>query len=82
MAHDFFELNGTQYAARVITLENNENVVVSTSDLNDALFDNQGQYISDQAQSIDEQIFFFVGNDEIDMPEVQLSKLVFREAFL
>jgi hypothetical protein len=80
MIDDYFLLNGNYYPIRIITLKNNECVVISTTDLNDSLFDENGQYISDCAKLIDEQIFFFVDKSEITLPENILSEFVFQEA--
>jgi len=80
MPHDHILLNGNNYLIRTIKLKNKETVMISTTDLDDSLFDNKGQYISDYARYIDELIFYFVNKDEIELPEKILSELVYQEA--
>jgi len=79
MPLDYIFLNGNYYTIRIIMLENKETVVISTIELNDALFDNNGQYISDYARYVDELIFFFVNKDELELPENVLSKIVYQD---
>jgi hypothetical protein len=80
MLYDYFLLNGNYYIVRLITMKNNETVMISTIDLNESLFNKKGQYISYFARLIDEQIFYFVNKDEILLPENALSELVYQEA--
>jgi len=80
MLYDYIFLNGNNYIIRIVMLKNKETVMISTTDLDDYLFDNNGQYISDYARHIDEQIFFFVNKDEIVLPESVLSEIVYQEA--
>jgi hypothetical protein len=54
--------------------------MVSTTDLDTSLFNNNGQYISDYARRVDEQIFFFVNKDEILLPHNILSEIVYNGA--
>jgi len=82
MLYDYVLLNGNHYITRIVTLKNKETVMISTTDLNDSLFDNNGQYISDSARRIDELIFYFVNKNEILLPENILSGLVYKEALL
>lgn len=47
-------------------------ITVSTIDLNALLFNNKGEYISENARYIDEQIYFFVDKEQLALPEDQL----------
>jgi len=80
MPYNYISLNGNCYIIRTIKLKNEETVTISTTDLDDSLFDNNGQYISDDSKHIDEMIFYFVNKDEIKLPEKLLSELVYQEA--
>ena len=78
---DYFELEGKQYPARQIELGGDwGDVVVSVESLNDALFDDTtGLYVSDAAKMIDEEIFFFVRNNEIGSPSELLAEKILKE---
>jgi len=80
MPYDYISLNGYYYRIRTIKLKNKETVTISTTDLNASLFDDNWQYISDDARHIDELIFYFVNEDEIELPEKFLSEIVYQEA--
>jgi hypothetical protein len=80
MLDDYVLFNEHYYPIRTIMLKNNECVLISTTDLNKSLFNNNEQYISDYAKYVDEQIFFFVDKSEIVLPENALSDFVFQEA--
>jgi hypothetical protein len=54
-------------------------VIISTTSLNQLLL-NQGAYVSDEAIFIDEQIFYFVEENEIGISEKKLSDLIIRQA--
>ena len=51
-------------------------VFIATSSLNDALMNNGNDYVSKVAQKIDELIYFFIEEFEIEMNEKDLIKLV------
>jgi hypothetical protein len=65
-----------EYKVREIELPQIDNVFISTSTLNDALLNNGSDYVSQEAQSIDEQIFYYVEENEIEFNEADLIKLV------
>lgn len=69
-----------EYKTREIELPKFKNVLISTTSLNDALLDNGSSYVSDEAKNIDEEIYFFVEENEIEMNEVDLVKLVSQQA--
>lgn len=65
-----------QFRVREIKLPDLGYILVSTTNLNDALMINGSEYISDKAQRIDEQIHFFVEENEIELDEKELIKIV------
>lgn len=72
-------LNKT-YMVREIKLPEIGNVLISTTDLNDILMINGSEYISEEAQILDELIYFFVEENEINISENDLVKLVTLQA--
>lgn len=67
------------YPIRQIELPVFGSVLVSTSTLNDRLLTARGNYRSRAAQYIDEEIFYFVDEDKINLPEDELTPLVLGE---
>ncbi len=68
--------NGTRFTTREINLPQFGLVVICTMALNKMLFDDLGAYVSDEAFLIDESIFLFVNDNEIDIPEDELKTLI------
>lgn len=50
--------------------------LVAENVLNDALFDNKGKYINEEARMIDENIFFFVDKHELQLSDNDLYNLI------
>lgn len=69
-----------EYKTREIELPEFGNVLISTTSLNDALLNNGSNYVSDEAKNIDDEIYFFVEENEIEMNEVDLVKLISQQA--
>ncbi len=69
----------TSYKTREIELLEFGNVLISTDALNNKLLDENGSYISEQALRIDEQIFYFVEEGEIDLLDTELRKLLINQ---
>jgi hypothetical protein len=51
-------------------------VFISTTRLSKALLRNDSSYVSDEAEIIDEKIYFFVEDHEIELPNKELQNLV------
>ncbi|MBY8963983.1 hypothetical protein KJK34_14585 [Flavobacterium sp. D11R37] len=51
-------------------------VLISVEELNDILLDDEGGYVSKEAEFVDQQIFYFVSNIEIDLPIPELTELI------
>lgn len=66
----------TRYKIREIELPEFGNVLISTDTLNVELLDKNGSYVSEEALRIDEQIFYFVEENEIELPNIKLRKLL------
>jgi len=72
---------GNDYKIREIFVKSIGWVNIATTSLNEALFGN-GLYQSKEAQYIDEQVFYFVEENQIDLPRRILNKLVYEETLL
>lgn len=53
-----------------------KNLMISTLDLQNQLITNHDCYCSEEARKVDEQVFFFVSENEINLPESGLSKII------
>lgn len=67
------------YKSKTIFLSDFGNVLISTNSLNEKLLNNFGSYTSEEAFWIDEQIFFFVEDIDIDLPISKLTKLILKQ---
>jgi len=65
-----------EFKAREIELSEIGTVLVSTNSLNELLLDKNGRYISDEAISVDERIFYFVEESEIALNSNELANLI------
>jgi len=68
-----------EFTIREVELPNRGNVIISLSSLNDLLLDDNGGYVSDEAISIDESIYYFVDNSEIELSDEELIKKLICE---
>jgi hypothetical protein len=69
-----------KYKSRTIYLSEFYEVLISTTSLNDALMNEAGSnYVSEEAMYIDELIYYFVEENEIDLPEDELRTLLLTE---
>ena len=58
---EYIRLNKKQYPIRELWLNEYEMyAMISSEELNDALIEDSGEYVSEMAKAIDERIFFFV----------------------
>jgi hypothetical protein len=76
---DSINFKNKQFKVREIKLPEIGNIFISTTSLNNALINNVSNYISKDARNIDEQIYFFVEEDEIKLSEKDLIKLVTQQ---
>lgn len=76
----YFEFAGKVYPSRSLKLGREwGDVVVSVQSLNAMLINEKGQYPSAAAERLDEKIFFFVDDEDIDKPTKHLVKKVLKE---
>jgi hypothetical protein len=69
-----------EYPTRIIEIPSWGVVTISTIDLSKKLLtSDSGNYVNKQAQYIDESIFYYVDNNELDMPEIDLRKQILKE---
>ncbi len=71
----------TNYETREIELLEFGNVLISTSALNVKLLDENGSYISEEACGVDEQIFYFVEQSEIELTDKELKKVLITQIY-
>lgn len=67
------------YKVREIALPKIGNVLISTEPLNDLLFNERGQYVSEEAIAVDERIYYFVTEKEIEFNTKRLKNFLIRE---
>lgn len=67
------------FKSREINLTEFGNVLISTNPLNTLLMNESGSYISEEAIKIDELIFYFVEEDEIDLPDNEFRNLLLSQ---
>ncbi len=67
---------GRTYPCRVVDVQNYGERCVSVESLDKALFDDEGNYVSDKARLIDEDIFFFVPDNCITSGDEELATFV------
>lgn len=77
---DTIKFKNKEYKLREIELPELGNVFISTTSFNDALLNNGSDFVSKEAQIIDEEIYFFVEENEIEFNEADLVKLVRLQA--
>ena len=69
------QFQNQEFKVREIELPEFGNVLISTTSLNDLLL-REGKYTSNYAIEIDERIFYFVDQNEIELGEANLINLV------
>ncbi len=69
----------TIYKIREIELAEFGNVLISTEALNVKLLNENGSYVSEEAIRIDEQIFYFVEEDEIELLDTELKEVLINQ---
>lgn len=67
------------YKTREIYLPKFGNVLISTDKLNAKLLDENGSYVSKQALLIDEKIFYFVEEEEIELIDKDFKKILINQ---
>ena len=70
------KFQNVEYKIREIDVPQIGAVLISTHILNNLLTDEFGAYVSKEARFIDEQIFYFVDDSEIELNEKLLTNLL------
>ncbi len=73
------EYKNKEFEVREIDFQGLGNVLISTTSLNELLLNEEGGYVSDEAIVIDEQIFYFVDENEIKLSEQELRKVLMSQ---
>jgi len=72
------EFQNKQYRVRQINLPKLGEVLISTTSLNDILLIN-GNYVSNEASNVDDQIYYFVNEKQMNFSDKKLINLVTTE---
>lgn len=67
------------FKIRELDLPEYGNVLISTTSLSDLIIDEKGNYLSNEAQILDEKIFYFVKDKQIDLDENKLISQLLKE---
>lgn len=73
------EYKNNKYKVREIELPEVGNVLISTIYLNQSLLNLNNDYASEEAISIDESIYYFVDEKEIEFSDEELRKILITE---
>ncbi len=74
---DTISYHGHEYPVRVVDIPGwMKDARISTTGLNDELMNRDGNYVDEEGRAIDEAIFFYVEEQEIEKPEEELAKLI------
>jgi hypothetical protein len=66
------------YPTRSVELADYGEILISITSLNDILLKDD-DYVSDEARYIDEQIFYFAEDEQINLSDDELRKLLLKE---
>ena len=76
---DTISFNNIEFSIREIEHPDLGMVFISVNSLNEILFNEDGSYFSNEAESIDDMIYYFVDNSEIKLPVKDLINLLVLE---
>lgn len=68
-----------EFKIKEIILPEIGNVLISVNSLNKLLMNDDGGYISDEAITVDENIFCFIEDNEMRLSDVELINLITNE---
>jgi len=81
MIYATIEFQNKEYPFREVELPEFGHVFVSTVELNDSLIDEKGHYVSEAANHVDEQIYFFADENEIKLSDDDLISRALKSQF-
>lgn len=67
---------GRQYPARIVMIPGHGERVISVQSLRDKLIDWGGSPVDEEAESVDNGVFFYVDDDDITLGDADLARLV------
>ena len=70
------EFENRKYKIREVEIEETGARIIASTDLNNILFLADGNYKSDEATFVDEQIYFYVDSPKLKLNDSALSKYV------
>jgi hypothetical protein len=73
---DKIEFKNQEFKVREIEIPESGVVLISTNSLNEILLNSEGSYTSEEARTIDEQVFYFVEENEIEYSDEELINLI------
>ena len=76
---DTISFNNIEFSIREIEHPDLGMVFISVNSLNELLFNDDGSYFSNEAESIDDMIYYFVDDSEIKLLEKDLINLLVLE---
>ena len=68
-----------EFKVREVEFPEIGNVLISTNSLNESLLNEYGGYVSDEAITVDENIFYFVDDNEMKLSDEELLNLITEE---
>ena len=69
---DTINFQNKEFKIREVEFPEIGNVLISTNSLNESLLNECGGYVSDEAISVDENIFYFVNDNEMRLSDNEL----------
>lgn len=76
---DTINFQNNDFKIRELELPEIGNVLISTKALNESLLNESGGYVSDEAIVVDENIFYFVNDNEMKLSNKELMNLITEE---
>ncbi len=76
---DIINFQNNEFKIRELELPEIGNVLISTNSLNESLLNETGGYVSNEAIVVDENIFYFVNDNEMKLSDKDLINLITEE---
>lgn len=76
---DTINFQNKEFKVREVDFPEIGNVLISTNLLNDSLLNEHSGYVSDEATVVDENIFYFVDDNEMKLSDEELINLITQE---
>ena len=73
---DTLKFQNIEYQIREIEMPEIGNILISTTSLNNVIMNNGHVYISEEAKNIDDEIYFYVEDNEIELQDIELISLI------